>query len=93
MQYGDAVVIDGADIELDNQIDGREISLDNRISGGEIGAFYNSGGSSDYENLANKPKINGVTLIGDKSIEELGVETMTNLEIKSIFDNVFKGGQ
>lgn len=50
------------------------------------------GGEKNYERLSHKPRINGVELIGDKSIEEIGVETMTNMEIKSIFDNVFKGG-
>ena len=50
------------------------------------------GGEKNYERLSNKPHINGVELIGDKSIEALGVETLTNMEIKTIFDNVFKGG-
>lgn len=47
---------------------------------------------ADYSLLTNKPQINDVTLIGNKSFEELGIQTMTNLEIKEIFDRVFKGG-
>ena len=46
----------------------------------------------DYEKLENKPKINGVTLIGDKSSEEIGIEEtepLTNLEIEAIFQSVF----
>ena len=46
----------------------------------------------DYEKLENKPKINGVTLIGDKSSEEIGIEDtepLTNLEIEAIFQSVF----
>lgn len=35
----------------------------------------------DYEKLHNKPKINGVELIQDKSFEELGSHAMTNFEI------------
>lgn len=35
----------------------------------------------DYEKLYNKPKINGVELIQDKSFEELGSHAMTNFEI------------
>lgn len=66
MQYGNAVVIDDADIEIKNQIDGQEIRLRNSIDGGEMGAFYNSSGPADYEKLTNKPKINGVTIIGEK---------------------------
>ena len=38
----------------------------------------------DYEKLHNKPKINGVELISDKSFEELGVSPMTNSEILEI---------
>lgn len=49
------------------------------------------GDTSDYEKLIHKPQINDVTLIGNKTIEELGVNTMTNLEILNIFNRVFKG--
>ena len=45
----------------------------------------------DYNRLDNKPSINEVELVNDKSFEELGVRTMTNLEIKAIFDRVFGG--
>ena len=55
MKFGNAVSIDGS-----------EVSLDNKIDGGEVGVFYNKGGSNDYNGLANKPKINGVTVIGMK---------------------------
>ncbi|MCM1324144.1 MAG: hypothetical protein NC218_08275 [Acetobacter sp.] len=34
------------------------------------------GGTSNYEQLTNKPQINGVELVGDKSDEELGVERL-----------------
>ena len=47
------------------------------------------GGTNNYNALVEKPSINGVTLIGDKSIEELGVDTMTNQEILNIFNRVF----
>lgn len=32
------------------------------------------GGSSDYSDLSNKPKVNGVTLAGDKTSSELGLD-------------------
>lgn len=35
----------------------------------------------DYEKLVNKPSINGVELIQDKSFEDLGTHAMTNFEI------------
>ena len=33
-----------------------------------------SGGVSDYEDLSNQPQINGVTLVGNKSLADLGIE-------------------
>lgn len=37
-----------------------------------------------YETLNNKPMINGVTLSGDKTLEDLGEQTMTNSELCDI---------
>ena len=50
--------------------------------------------TGDYNALANKPQVNGETLVGDKSFEDLGDHTMTNIEIKAIFEEEitkFKG--
>lgn len=41
-------------------------------------------GTNDYEKLINKPKINTVVLIGDKSFEELGLNRLTNTEIENL---------
>ena len=49
--------------------------------------------TGDYNDLVNKPSINEVELVGDKTFEDLGDRTLTNTEIKRIFDRVFKGGQ
>ena len=49
--------------------------------------------TSDYNNLINKPSINEVELKGNKTLEDLGDKSLTNIEIKHIFDKVFKGGQ
>lgn len=38
--------------------------------GGDGGENENS---RDYEKLVNKPQINGITLEGDKTLEELGI--------------------
>ena len=43
--YGNAVAIDGGEIELDSMIDGGEIELDNLIDGGEVGVFFSIGGT------------------------------------------------
>ena len=42
---------------------------------------------NDYEKLHNKPKINGVELVQDKSFEELGDHVLTNFEILELMKN------
>ena len=39
---------------------------------------------ADYDLLNNKPQINSVTLQGDKSFEELGLEGISNIELEHI---------
>lgn len=41
----------------------------------------------DYNNLDNRPQINGHTLEGDKSFEELGIEPITSAELAAMWDN------
>lgn len=41
-------------------------------------------GTSDYERLRNKPQIEFVELIGNKSFEELGLEPITSDELIDI---------
>lgn len=48
---------------------------------GELGYPVKEVGTRNYEDLYNKPKINTVELIGNKSFEELGMEAMTNFDI------------
>lgn len=43
------------------------------------------GTASDYNSLTNKPSIEGVTLVGDKNLSELGVEEASALDIFNIF--------
>lgn len=52
-------------------------------------------GGLDYESLINKPKINGTELAGDKSLEDLGEQTITNGELYDIVEyqyNLIFGG-
>ncbi len=48
-----------------------------------------------YEDIIHKPKINGVTLEGDRTSEELGLEKemseMSLADIKEIWDEAIKG--
>ena len=42
----------------------------------------------DYTDLKNKPSINGVELIGDKSFDDLGDIALTNTEIFNMINTV-----
>lgn len=39
---------------------------------------------SDYNSLINQPKINEVKLIGNRTIEELGLNTISNIELEEL---------
>lgn len=45
--------------------------------------------SDDYNDLINHPSINGEELVGNKTFEQLGEETLTNSELKDIIDSQF----
>ena len=45
-----------------------------------------SGGTKDYNQLSNKPQINGVELLGDKSFPDLGMRNITSGEILDILN-------
>ena len=39
---------------------------------------------NDYNDLRNKPSIEGVELVGDKSFEELNLQSLTNSELENM---------
>lgn len=43
-----------------------------------------SGGVTSYNDLTDKPQIEGITLIGDKTYEELNLQRITNTEIENL---------
>jgi hypothetical protein len=45
------------------------------------------GGSDNYNDLSNKPKIEGVTLSGGKSLADFGLRALTLAEITAAFNN------
>ena len=78
----------------------REISLSGSISAAKMSGSLNadtgmSGNlkmaervyENDYEKLKNKPSINGVELVQDKSFEDLGDHVLTNFEILELMKN------
>ena len=78
----------------------REISLSGNISAASVSGSLNADTGmsgdlkmaervyeNDYEKLVNKPKINGVELVQDKSFEDLGDHVLTNFEILELMKN------
>lgn len=47
---------------------------------GELNAGNVELGTTNYEKLENKPLINGVELVGNKTLEELGIATKEDVE-------------
>lgn len=69
----------------------KEIVIMEKLGPKEIVTFQEGtiGGTTNYNNLSNKPKINGVILEGDKKSTDLklqdNMKTISNLEIEQIF--------
>ena len=51
----------------------------------------NTGGTSNYEYLTNKPQINNITLIGNKTSRDLKLqdemEALSNMDIENLLNN------
>lgn len=65
-----------------NEISSDQITIIHKHNGG------GTGGTTNYNDLTNKPKIEGVTLSGDKTFPNLNLDVLTNSEIQDIFDNL-----
>ena len=76
------------DIDIEINTDS-SIDTDIQTSDGEIDTDIelSTAGTNDYNDLVNKPSIEGVELIGDKTLEELGVEALTPQEIDAIINS------
>lgn len=48
-----------------------------------FGYIKSSGGSTDYRELENKPKINNIELVGNVTLENLGVQRKGNYALKT----------
>lgn len=47
-----------------------------------------TGGTTNYNDLTNKPILNGVTLSGTISLENIGISEISNSEIEEIIKNI-----
>ncbi len=47
-----------------------------------------SGGTTNYNALTNKPSINGVTLTGALTLQQLGIAEISNSEIEAIISKI-----
>ena len=64
-----------------------EVAIEGNLHEYEIGIAENiemSGGTNDYEKLKNKPAINGVELIKNKSFDDLGMSSITNQQLEDL---------
>lgn len=43
-----------------------------------------TGGTNDYEKLKNKPSINGIELVKNKSFSDLGMDIISNQELEDM---------
>lgn len=64
-----------------------QVELQGNLQEYEIGIEENielSGGTNDYEKLKNKPQINGVELLKNKSFSDLGMDIISNQELEDM---------
>ena len=54
-----------------------------------FGTYHEGAVEKNYNELSNKPSIEQVELVGNKNFSDLGLETMSNLEILTMFNEVF----
>lgn len=67
---------------------GTNITLDQEGNTLTINSTGGSGGTSDYTDLTNKPSINNVTLSGNKSLNDLGIQPAGNYALESEIPDV-----
>lgn len=66
----------------------KTINNESILGSGNIEIGGGGGGTSDYTNLTNKPKINNVELNGNKSLNDLGIQPKGNYALESDIPDV-----
>lgn len=72
--------------------EGENISITQSGSTMTISSTGGSGGTSDYTDLTNKPSINNVTLSGNKSLSDLGIQPSGNYVTNTDYASSSTGG-
>lgn len=70
-----------SDIEVTLEIDNSDFNAELEINGNVI----------SYDEVINRPKINGILLVGDKTTEDLGIKVPKPMgieDVDAIFDEV-----
>lgn len=95
-EVGSEEILIEAQITAENEIDGEFVENAADISAvlseekavdGEVTLFA-GGVANDYNLLINKPKINGIELIGDRTNEEIKIEALSEFQIEEILQSV-----
>ena len=66
--------------------DGTVVNIADEIANGNIGGG-SSTGTTNYNDLTNKPQINGVELVGNKTSDDLGISGMTEEQEEQLNQN------
>lgn len=73
-----------SDVKLTDPENGEVIKYDAEQGKWINGTASGGGGTSDYTDLTNKPRINGVTLSGDMSLADIGINTLTQEQLNAL---------
>ena len=83
--------MDSTNIPVINEGSSERISIRSNVNEhiGNIGPeSINVVAPASYNDFDDKPSINEVELIGNKSFEDLGAESLTNIEIENIINSI-----
>ena len=75
-------------VEVEARASLQNLNIEGEIDGNKL--KYGHTKLYDYEKLINKPQIEGVTLIGNKQLSDLGLKEISNQNIEDILSKVFE---
>lgn len=75
-------------VEVEARASSQNLNIEGEIDGNKL--KYGPTKLYDYEKLINKPQIEGVTLIGNKQLSDLGLKEISNQNIEDILSKVFE---